>query len=160
MATTTGVFLLRPTFAGVSLVNRSTASSLYLALRFISGKYTAGAFQNDSAAFTTKKVIKPRGDVPLVDPQTGMIAISWDRYFDYIDAKLGGPLGPSVKDTQTNVVAVQKAVSTQAAIITDLTQQATSNAESLAATIEVAKLNNLDKADQIPPAKRHLMKDY
>ena len=95
------------------------------------------------------KILKPRGDVPLVDPKTGLISAQWDRWLsDVADVRLGGALGPTITQVQANVVETQSVATTASAAITQSLEQ---NAATTAALLEVIQVANTPGSAEIPP---------
>ena len=143
---------IRPIFStGASVSGRGANVYLPLFIRGLSGQYTSGGgFVNESQY--RKKVLKPRSDVPFAD-SAGRISEPWDRYFDYLDFKLGGPLGPSLPDVVSNIEDSSTAINAAVANVAASSQQVIVNAQALAAAVEVIANSNLPGATQIPPVQ-------
>lgn len=80
---------------------------------------------------------------------------SWERWLrhTWFD-RLGGDSGPTMTEVQTNVVETKAQAVEAAATATAVEVQVIANAESLAATVEVAQNNSLAGATSIPPVVR------
>lgn len=154
MASTNAVLYLRPTLAAATVTNRQTSATLVVALRVLSGIFSAGGGFENSVEGSAKSWLPPPR-VPVTDPNTGIMTPEWYRFFRYIvEDRLGGPNAPSIGDVQTNVVSVQDAVTTNVSSVATLTDAVNTNAQSLQTQIQVSQNNSLAGANQIPPPVR------
>ncbi len=81
---------------------------------------------------------------------------SWFQFFDYVvNTLLGGPSAPTLADVTTAVTTASAQSASSAATVTAVSQQVQANAESLAATVQVAVNNSLTGAAQIPPVQTY-----
>lgn len=157
MASTGAVVYFKPRAVISVAAGRKTGAVVYVASRFVSGLYSETGV-TPSANLTGLRARKPPRHVPLarLDKDGNYyITEAWDRYLEHVDKiRLGGPLGPNLPDIETTVTTAQAQAATVAATAAGLTQQVAQNAESLAATVEVAENNALTGATQIPRVQR------
>jgi hypothetical protein len=132
---------------------RRSDAVLYTAIRFLSGIYTATEV-TASANLVNLKSWLPHRSVPVVQ-KDGTMTDAWYRFFDFLaNVKLGGPAASTLPDVASAVVTVQEQAATVAQSTAGLEQQVAQNAESLGATVEVARNNSLTGATAIPYPQR------
>ena len=153
MASTGAILYIKPRSAVTVAAGRTTGALLYLSVRFLSGLYSTSGV-NASANLRNLKSWLPHISVPLVDGN-GRMTQQWWNFFNFLaNTKVGGPEAPNVPDIVTTVETTQTQAATVAATVTGVVQQASQNAESLAATVQVAQDAGLSGASQIPPVQR------
>lgn len=149
MANTGAVLFVRPRMFGATVANRQTGGVIAVALRALTGIFSAGASFDNSSENGLKAWLPPPR-VAVVDLKTGLMTPEWYRFFRYIvEDRLGGPSAPSIGDVQTTVASVQDAVSTNVVSVAAITDAVNTNAASLQTTIEVSRQNSLVGATQI-----------
>lgn len=150
MASTSAVLYVRPRLLGVTVSEHSTAAVLFVALRNVTGIFSAGGgFDNTSEASIKAWLPPPR--VAVVDTKSGLMTPEWYRFFRYIaEDRLGGASAPSIGDVENTVTAAQSAVTQNIVAISAVTEAVNTNAQSLQTTIQVAQQNSLAGANQIP----------
>ena len=94
-----------------------------------------------------------RQPVVVADGKGGMVMdATWYRFFDHVaNVRLGGADAPSVPDLVASAIETQATVATTSASLATVATQTQTNAEVLAVVSEVASVNALTGADQIPP---------
>jgi hypothetical protein len=153
MASTGAVVYVRHRISGATAAKRSSGVVVFAPFRSLSGLYTAAAI-NASANLANLKSWLPHRSVPVVQ-QDGTMTDAWYRFFDFLaNVKIGGPAASTLPDVASAVVTVQEQAATVAQSAAGLEQQVAQNAESLGATVEVAKNNSLTGASSIPTPQR------
>jgi hypothetical protein len=153
MASTGAILYIKPRSFVTVKANRSTGAVLYSAVRFVSGIYTATDIAA-SANLANLKSWLPHRSVPVVQ-KDGTMTDAWYRFFDFLaNVKIGGPAASTLPDVASAVVTVQEQAATVAQSAAGLEQQVAQNAESLGATVEVARNNSLTGANSIPYPQR------
>lgn len=138
-------------FGAVS-AGRRTGGVFAVALRSLTGIFSAGAGFDNSSAQSLKSWLPPPR-VAVVNPDNGLMTPEWYRFFRYIaEDRLGGASAPSIADVQTTVATVRDAVSTNVISVSAITDAVNANAQSLNTAIAVSQQNSLTGATQIPPA--------
>lgn len=82
---------------------------------------------------------------------TVTIGKDWYRFLQDFFNKMGGPQGASIDDLSTTVVETRAQAITATNGVASVSQQVDANAQSLAATVQVAQNNSLAGSSQIPP---------
>lgn len=87
-----------------------------------------------------------------VDSQ-GNVAVNrdWYRFLEGFFNKMGGPQGASIPDLTSTVVDTRSQAITAVNGVSAVSQQVDANAQTLAATVQVAQNNSLVGSTQIPP---------
>lgn len=153
MATTGAVVYINPRSEVTVAAGRRTGALLHIATRFVSGLYSETGV-SPSTDQTNLKAWLPSRHIKVLNVD-GTMSDPWYRFFHYLaNIKLGGPNSATLPDIETTVTTAQSQAATVAATTAGLTQQVAQNAESLAATVEVAESNALAGATQIPRVQR------
>jgi hypothetical protein len=148
MADTAAVLLIRPQLGASVGVSRSTAAVLFVPWRGVSGLFSSSGIT--SATAKNLKSWKPSALAPVVDDK-GCITPAWNKFIDYlIETVLGGASAPTLPQVQRSIGYSEAQSLIVNAVAAALQQQVQSNAQSLAAAVEVLKSNTLTGAVQIP----------
>lgn len=162
MASTGAVLYIRPRFSATLKSNRATAAVVFLSPRMVSGPWSTAGEIPASRQLKSLRTWLPPAEIPIgyvnndrskpviIDAQT------WYSFFNYlVNVVLGGPNAPTLADVTTAVTVATEQSAESAAIVSAVSQQVVANAESLAATVEVAQNNALPGANQIPPVQKY-----
>lgn len=129
-----------------------TDAIVYVTVRALTGMWT-GAGVSPETDETNLRSWLPGQRTPLMN-RDGTMSAPWYLFFEYLaNKRLGGADGASLPDVVATVVEAQTAASVSAAQATLIAQQGQTNAEVLAATIEVVRNGALPGADSIPQPK-------
>lgn len=149
MASTGAVVFFRPRFVGTSYpIAKATGASVYFPVRMLTGIWTTAGIPQSN--LDNLRSLLPAQRSPVVNADRTMTA-EWYRFFDFlVNVYLGGPDTPTITDIVSSLEStIQR--STEAAVQAALAQRQTqTNAEALAATVEVVKNNGLTGSSQIP----------
>lgn len=116
--------------------------------------YSGGVGINVSSESAKEQLQIPQsmtvGTLPDGTPVT--MSPEWFRFWSVMfNQRLGGPQGDSIPDITTTVVSTRTQAIAATNGVAAVSQQVDANAQSLAATVQVAKNNSLAGAAQIPP---------
>ena len=95
-------------------------------------------------------VAMPGPHVPFLSARTGSVSDAWRRYFADLDRRMGGVLGPAVATVLAQAQAAETAAISAAVAANTAQVSASSVAQAVNVVREVAQLNALSGADQIP----------
>lgn len=145
MASTAFTLYVKPSRFFPASAGRQSAFTAFVPVRITSGQFSTGLTKAKH-----KKDWHPSALTPVVDDK-GLINSEWKRFFGYLaNKKLGGPVYPTLPDLTQFITAAQAQSIFSAAISAATQQQANSNAQALAAAIEVLKTTGAVGAMQIP----------
>jgi hypothetical protein len=138
-----------------SLIQHSGAV-FYIPIRMVSGLWSATGITASANLENLQAWLPPRRQ-PMGWVTIGgtRYPVDWDdtlyRFLQFVsEIKLGGIAGPTLPDVVTTVTETQATAAAASASVTELAQQTTTNAEALAATVQVVTVNSLSGANQIP----------
>ena len=133
-------------------VIQTSSAVFYVPIRMVSGLWSTSGI-TASADLENLQAWLPPQRQPIAYQQGGQWFCdpTWYRFFQFVaEIKLGGVSGPTLPDVVTTVTETQATAAAASASVTEIAQQTTANAEALAATVQVAVVNSLTGADQIP----------
>jgi hypothetical protein len=94
----------------------------------------------------------------FVDGKPVYVEAAWYRFMDYlVNTFLGGPGSPTMADVIAAIEAALEAQATQTQTLALIAAQSQTNAEALAAVVQVAQDNALTGAEQIPRVSQTYM---
>lgn len=115
--------------------------------------YSGGTGIQQSASAANQKLQLPTTMIiGYVDGKPVQMNPDWFRFLhDLFIERMGGPQGDSIPDISTTVVDTRAQAISATNGVAAVTQQVNANAQSLAATVQVAQNNSLAGSSQIPP---------
>lgn len=116
--------------------------------------YSGGTGVQQSASAANQKLQLPSSQYIGTVQADGRVLISadWFRFLhDMFEQRLGGTQGDSIPDLSTTVISTRTQAIAATNGVAAVSQQVDANAQSLAATVQVAQNNSLAGAKQIPP---------
>lgn len=116
--------------------------------------YSGGTGITQSAAAANQKLQLPTNQFIGTVEKDGRVRMSqdWFRFFhDLFEQRLGGTQGDSIPDISTTVVSTREQAIAAQNGVSVVSQQVDANAQTLAATVQVAQTNSLAGSSQIPP---------
>jgi len=154
MGTTGAVLYIKPRAFITDAPGRHTGAVLDVAIRMLSGVYSAIGIVPSTNQRSLKTWL-PHRTVPVVGSD-GTMNDEWYRFFNYVaNTKLGGASSATLPDIAATVTEAQVNATTAATTVAGVTQQVANNAEALSAVREVAVNNSLSGATQIPSVQRY-----
>ena len=147
-------------FAGksVGVIAYSTDAVVYIAVRAISGLWTANDV--DSQDRTNLRSFLPAGRVPIGyvnndrSQPVYIDSVTWFKWAEEVTRILGIREGaPTLQEIVNSVIAALETAQEQASQVAAIRAQATTNAAALDAQRQVSINNALTGADQIPPVQ-------
>lgn len=151
MATRSAIISCGFTQSGTSSKAGSAAAVMECGATQAANQYAGGSglISSDVAAGTLPKAhvsfgrVRSDGTVE-VDPV-------WYRFLDYVvNTQLGGPTGPTLSDITDTVSSTRSSAIDAQNAVSVVAQTVNANADTLAATVQVAQTNSLTGATQIP----------
>lgn len=125
----------------------STAAVVYLPTRFLSGPLTSSGVN----AATELRSFLPGAREKVVDSQ-GLMNPVWYRFLDqFVNVFAGGVGGLKLSDIVASVEAAQAQTTAAVATTQAIATQSQTNAEALAAAVQVVQGASLAGSNQIPP---------
>ncbi len=116
--------------------------------------YSGGTGVQQSANAANQKLQLPNTMTIGKTMPDGTVQIdpNWWRFLhDLFEQRLGGSQGDSIPDLTTTVVDTRTQAIAAVTGVSAVSQQVNANAQTLAATVQVAQTNSLTGASQIPP---------
>lgn len=116
--------------------------------------YSGGTGVQQSANAANQKLQLPNTMTIGKTMPDGTVQIdpNWWRFLhDLFEQRLGGSQGDSIPDLTTTVVDTRTQAIAAVTGVSAISQQVNANAQTLAATVQVAQTNSLTGASQIPP---------
>ena len=154
MASETASIQIGITFGNVSKKGGIASAQIITAALEQPQPYSGGTGIQQSANAANQKLQLPSSQyIGTVQPD-GRVLISpdWFRFLhDLFEERLGGAQGDSIPDISTAVVSTRDQAIAATNGVSSVTQQVNANAQTLAATVQVAQNNSLTGATQIPP---------
>ena len=134
----------------------STGALFYFTIRAISGVVTASSIRPGSDLSGQRPSMPPQrqpfGYVNGDRTKPVYLDPSWERFLRFQhEIKLGGDTGFTLPDVAASVEESQSTAQSSAVAVAAYSQQAATNAEALAATVQVLQNNAIPGATQIPP---------
>jgi len=116
--------------------------------------YSGGTGIQQSASAANQKLQLPTSQFIGTVEKDGRVRINpdWYRFLhDLFEQRLGGVQGDSIPDLSNTVVDTRAQAITAVNGVSAVSQQVDANAQTLAATVQVAQNNSLTGSTQIPP---------
>lgn len=154
MASETASIQIGVSFANTSRKNGAASAQIVTAALEQPQPYSGGTGVQQSANAANQKLQLPSSQFIGTVQADGRVMISpdWFRFLhDMFEQRLGGSQGDSIPDISTAVVSTRDQAIAATNGVSSVSQQVNANAQTLAATVQVAQNNSLAGAAQIPP---------